>query len=358
MRQATNADVAEVEVEIDRPTDRAAKDDNKRSNTGSLNVTGSGGNTTLQTNNSEGNWYLEAVSVVAAGTSLALGTVQVRIQVRNSDDEVVTELEIDPAVQSFAVVQSQIVKPGWDVHMVVTQGDANTYDVSARAMIRKPDPATSASAGGGSTTAGTTVYEDFERGTPLGDYTGNTGEFGTTASTVYHGDTAISHNGAVDTDHDIVTTSLSDLPSEPFKIRAQVRSEASNGGGGLDRIGIIFGAADTNNFFAAQLWPESGDLDIIQVDGGGNQGVITQESSGTGKKAYPGNEWWMIEVDVDEERSPQIKAKFFDANGDEIVTRQDDGGGYPMYGDGIGVRGQKSDAGQNHFLDYVRDAGA
>lgn len=356
MRQATHNSVTEVGVEIDRPEDRAAKNNDKGSNTGTSNITGSGGSQTIKTNNSNGNWYLEAVSVTASGTSLAVGAVQVQFQVRDGNDNPIVGFEIDPAVQSFAHVGSQLVQPGWDVHMSITQADANTYDVTGRALLRKPDPDTDTSHGGGQADTGRTVYEDFERSTPISDYVGDTGEFGTSTATVYHGDTAVTHNGATGTDHNIVTTSLSDLPSDPFKIRSQVRSDKANSGaGGLDRVGVIFGAADTNNFFAAQLWPESGDLDIIQVDGGGVQGAIIEGTSGTGKKAYPGDEWWMIEVDVDVGRSPQIRATFYDADGNEIVTREDDGAGYSMYGSGIGVRGHKVDAADDHYLDYIRE---
>lgn len=355
MRRATNADVANVEVEIDRPEDRASKKNERRSNSGSSSVSGSGGSNTIITNNSEGNWYLQTASVVAAGSSLALGVLQVQVQVRDENGTVISELEVDPAVSNLLVFGGHVVKPGWDVHAVVSQQDANNYTVNVRPSLRKPDPSSLAGSGGGSTETSATVFEDFERSTPLSDYAGDTTEYATTTSAVYHNDTALHYNSSTtNTRHEIVsTTGLSDYPSDPFVMDVQVRSsESYDGSTDITRVGPIFGAADTSNFFTAQLWPKSGDFDIVKYDAGA-QNTISTESSGLGSNTYPGSEWWRMRIDVDEGRSDTIVARLYDTNGDLMGERTT--GSETMFGTGIGVFGEKTAAGDDHYVDYYRE---
>lgn len=355
VRKATAADVASVEVEIDRPVDRSGKENRNRTNAGTVSVTGSGGSAEVIANGSEGNWFLEGTSIVAVGTDLALGALQVVVQVRDGSDNMVVEQELDPAAGSHVPMGGQIVKPGWDVHLVVTQGDANSYTIRAKPLFRKPDPDSGSGGGGGGSETSATIYEGWERPSPLSDYSGNPGQFTTTTGTVYYGDVALHYDsGATDTRHRIVSTTLDELPSPPFVIDARVRSDTSDvSSAGGDEIGISFGAADTDNLFEATLVPERSNFRLNEIDGGGLT-YIANESSGLGTRTYPGDEWWRIEIEVDEGEDDPITCTLYDADGEELGTRTATGN-YSMHGQGLGVTAQKSDSANNHFVDYTRE---
>lgn len=356
VRKATNADVASIEVEIDRPIDRSGKDNRNRSNAGTLSVTGSGGTSEIASNGSEGNWFLEGASIVVSGTSLALGAVQVVVEVRDGSDNVVVEQGIDPAAGNYVPMGGQVVKPGWDVHLNVDQVDSNSYTIRAKPLFRKPDPSSTSGTGGGSTETTTTVFEDWERSSPLGDYSGDTGQFATTTSTLFYGDTALDYNtSTTGTKHRVVSTTLDDLPSQPFVLNAQIRSDTANtqSSPGDDSIGVIFGASDTSNLFEAVLKPEKSNFTLNEIDSG-SLTYIADESSGLGTETYDGDEWWRIKVDVDEGRDDPIICTLYDQNDNELGTRTATGS-YTMKGQGIGVIGKKSASGSNHFHDYVRE---
>ena len=70
-KQASNADVSSIEVEVDGPEDAAGKQNRLRSGDGTLSITGSGGSATLDTNGSSGNWFLQRVTVHARSGSAA-----------------------------------------------------------------------------------------------------------------------------------------------------------------------------------------------------------------------------------------------------------------------------------------------
>lgn len=257
MRQAVNSDVQRIDVEIDRPVDRSAKEGTVRGNDdGTISATGSGGSSTLVENNSESSWYLEHATCQALGAGA--GIVQVTVQVRDASDNVITSGICDATGNGHIPFAGQIVKPGWDVHATVSQSDSESYDVTVIPVIRKPSPTSPKHI------EPVQVIDDFESQS-LSAYTATSGaksDWSFNTNDTYHGNVSIeTSTGGAGLQS---TSGLTNMFEHGDRAVCYVKSA-----GGQEASAFVhFAVADSNNFHRAELQFDNDRLYLETMEGG------------------------------------------------------------------------------------------
>lgn len=291
VRKGTSANVSQIEVEVERPRDRGNKRNKTRStDTGSTSITGSGGTETLITNNSTGDWYVDFVTVHALGASP--GVVAAEIQVRDSDDNVVTGGITDAVADGHIDLDGVILRPGWDLHMVYTQSDAGTYTVSAIPVIRKPEPSETPSGGGATTPSSPDkTVDDFEDG-DISEYSGDTGNYSVQTADVHGGNQALESTSTGTPFFNIRSTSgLDNYPEAGDSFHWWVNSDTGDGGTQA-RIAGKFGLQDASNYYDVQFDFNNGNIAINERVSGSE----TQLGIAAGFTTTAGT-WYKVGVD-------------------------------------------------------------
>lgn len=273
MRSASNSAVNDIEVEVDRALDRARKQNIVRTNPATTTVSGSGSTGTVVTNTSSGDWFLENVTTSALGASI--GVVTVKVDVANSDGEIISSGITEANAGSEIDFGGHIVKAGWSIDYTVEQSDSSSYDVTILPIIRKPNPAEP------KTVEETPVIDSFED-SGLGEYSGDTGNFSVTGTASYHLDSSLEYSNAANS-HIFSTSGLDNYPAKGDTFSWY--STASSLSQSADATaGMTFGVADSNNWYHARVNYDDSKLFFIEEDGGST--IIHNESSlGSGFEA-------------------------------------------------------------------------
>jgi hypothetical protein len=300
VRKASNVSVSSIDVELERATDRASKSDRYRNREGSISITGSGGSSTIATNGSSGSWFLEQVTFSADGAGDA---VSLEMQVRDSDDTVITR-GASSATSGHIDMQRAVVKPGWDIHAIVTQSDGNSYTVNVFPFVDIPSPEDTQAS------QGPAVFEDFERSSPKSAYnSNNTSAFTVQSSEVYQNSQSLRlDSGASQTSYLLSNSGLSDYPEvgDTWKIALYRDSTFSQ----PDNAWIWFCAQSDDNFpagYAIKIEPDL--LNINEYDSGGT--VV--EGDGTTTEAT--DEW--ITATIDHSKT-SVSVSFSDAESGSV----------------------------------------
>lgn len=345
VRKATNAAVSDIEVEIDRPNDRAGKNDHIRSDEGTLSISGSGGTTTVVTNNSDGDWYLEGVSIHALASA---GVVRAEIQVRDSGDTVLAR-HIGDGSGSYLPFNGQIVKPGWDVFADVDQSDSNSYTVNIYPQFRKPS-AGSTPSGGASTEQPTwETIDGFESG-GISSYTGDTGEFTVVSDPTYTGSNALRGDNTANDVGEIVSTSgLDRYFKQGEKARAWVRATDISTDPDNVRTAVGYGAADTSNYYRVQCNFDETDNVYLQKVSGGSVTNLDGPVDVSGN--FEADTWFRVEIEWSDDDSHT--AKVYSGGGSTALASLTATDNEHTGNDGIAFKKNTAASSSNVFFDQL-----
>lgn len=310
MRRATNATVSDIDVVVERPPDRDRLNDQVRSNSATESISGTGGSAVLVTNNSEGNWYLDAVSASALGVTTP-GVVVIDVAVRNSNDTVLVE-------QTFDVTESQIdyggiqIKPGWDIFYDVSQNDTNSYNVEIEPLIRKPQPG-SVTGGGASDDTATLTIDSFEDA-DISEYTGDTGAFTTQTSDVFHLDTALECS-ATSGSAIVSSSGLDNYPGQGDTFAYETKATDA-GGNNTMRVAGFYNIEDVNNQWATRV--NFGDRKLLLLETVSGSTSIVGESNWSSD--IVADTWFRARTDYG---SDAVSATLYDTSTEETVASVD-----------------------------------
>jgi hypothetical protein len=312
-RSASNAAVTEIEVEVERPADRARLLNVVRSGDNTTqSVTGSGAaETTLVTNNSAGDWYLERMSFGTPGASP--GTLVAIVRVNDASGNLVYGMT-GCCNQNNLDFEGAPIKPGWEVSYEILQGDSSNYTVNLWPMIRKPSPEQTS---GDNTVSEPDIIDGFEDAS-LSEYGGDTGEFGTTTTTVYDGNTALSHTGTASNRHVITSSSgLANYPEAGDTFEFAVRIDDPG-----EDAGFIFGhngsAGVSESMYEINYDHGSGQADCT-IQAWNSAG--TNDVLGFANGFSASGEWFRFRVSWPEQPTVDpIQVDVFDANGNNVAT--------------------------------------
>ena len=348
MKEGVTSNVASIDVEVNRPEDRSAKQNKLRSNQSTPSISGSGSTGTIVTNRSAGDWFLRDVTAHALGVSNH-GVVQVKINIRDSSDNTVTTAIMD-VTDGKLDFGGHVVKPGWDVQYNISQNDSSSYNVELYPIFRKPDPSDTDSGGSIEDDPGDNSVEDFERSSPLNDYTGDTGEFTVTTTEPYYNSNSLAYDTSTTGGyHTVVTDSLDNQPSEPYTLKCRIRSQAADSdGSGEDRLGFVIGANSSGEGIRATFRPERDTFYIAE-----NEGSTSTLASDSSAYSYPGDEWLTIQLSQDNQASPTTEAKLIRPSDNKTLSTLTTD--YETVGSYIGFYANKNSSGDDHYFDYVTE---
>ena len=339
VREATRDTVADIEVEVDRPGDRARKLDTLRSGDNTTqSVTGSGASETdWFMNNSAGDWYIERMTFGTAGASP--GTLVAIIRVKDSNGALVYGMA-GCCNQNNLDFDGSVVKPGWKVTYEILQGDSSSYTVNLWPMVRKPAPSTDSS--GSSSPEPDTVVDNFEDG-DISEYSGTTANAAVQTAVTYQGSNALRFDGNASTTEEITsTTGLDNYPAKGDRFAYYIRASTNDAGKDC-RTRFGFDTTDTDNTYRV----------IHEFDGGAIE--LRKEESNTttdlagGDFNLPADEWCKVVVDY----SDTITVDTYDGNGDllgsisaaDSLAESSKGGGILL--------GNFQSTGEDVYFDYI-----
>lgn len=349
-RRASNASVSEIEVEIDRPADRAGKNDKVRSDSNSQSVSGSGAsNVTAVSNSSSGNWFLEQVTAHAVGNS-TYGNLQIVVRIVDGSGTTKAE-QVGDVNSEYIPFNGNVVKPGWSVEYDINQDDANSYTVLVRPLFRKPEPSESGTESNASSTT-ETVVDNFED-SGLSEYTEDTGDFTVQNSTVYNGSQALQGDNTGGPAQIVSTSGLPAYFAKGEKADVYVRTTAVGTTDTL-RGAFLFGASDSNNCYLIDpkfdLDNDFG-LDVI------SSGTPTELDLDYVSNNYKPDTWYRIRVVWDDGTlggsDNDITATIYESGDSTPLASVTANDSTHSSNDGIGFEARTAATGENVFWDYV-----
>lgn len=113
-----------------------------------------------------------------------------------------------------------------------------------------------------SPTVTTSVYEDFERATPLSDYTGATGDYSVVDVS---GDKWLETTGSAGV---IVSSGLAGVPAEGDTFSTTIWAEEGTETLTTGYVHVLFGVTDASNYYDINLSLHNDDIVLATVDGG------------------------------------------------------------------------------------------
>jgi hypothetical protein len=332
-------DVDIIKDTVERPGDRDRLEDTVRSNdNNTASVTGSGASETdLVTNNSSGNWYLEAVTFSAAGAG---GNVLAYIvRVKDTNGNVITggtghdRVEFDGAV----------VKPGWKITYEVLQSDSTSYTVNIWPVIRKTAPGEYGTGSEGST--GPVVIDDFEDN-GISEYSGDTGDFSVVSSDTYQGSYSLepTTDGTL---YDIYSESgLGNYPEPGDTFRFNLKSQASLNESGSEKFRFEWAVDDSAGYsYGLEHRQTLGQFALVTEDSGSFDFTATSSQD----LSVESDEWLEYEITWGEDT---ITATLIDSDGNALGSLSMDRG-LSEANEGTGIA-WKSSADEAAKFDYAR----
>ena len=172
-------DVRQVEVEVDTPLDRSGKlgaiDSDGTTETALASGTTSG---VMTENDSNVNWYVYRVTAVVTSGPISPGEVVMRAFIEDPDGTRKSAVVGDLAVTSTFHFGGNLVRPGDQIRYEVTNSTSSDHDLITEPMVtqRADEP---------SSVSPRTYIEQFERDSPLADYTTDFGSFSVDTTTAY-----------------------------------------------------------------------------------------------------------------------------------------------------------------------------
>lgn len=334
----TQGDVDVIKSEVERPGDRGRKRDEVRGDPTTDSISGTGSSGTLLTNNSAGNWWLDGIGGYALGASPNVVCLQVDIEDENSN--VVTKFA-GPIGSLPWDIGGHIVKPGWSVTYTIEQSDSASYNIQLAPMTRKAAPGTGGDDGGATPP---TIIEDWERPTPLADYTGDTASASLNTSTTFNQDTSLE----LPSDGNSYTiSSTSGLPSYPqegdsFEV-AMFHTAGYNETSNNVRTLMMFGGSDTSNTYQLVYSWKFGVIEVRRVE----SGSVVEDTQADFK--VDGNEWLEFAVDWGD----PIVATVTDGDTSAQASLPDDLS-QDLRGDFVAWRLDSGETGETALFDYAR----
>lgn len=299
-------DVDIIKDTVERPGDRDRLEDTVRSNdNNTASVTGSGqSETDLTTNNSNGNWYLEAVTFSAAGA--AWETLSYIVRIKDVDDNLI----IGGTGHERVEFDGAIVKPGWKITYEILQSDSNSYTVNIWPVVRKTAPGTFTEDSGGET-AGPTVIDGFED-SGISEYSGDTGSFSVVSTDTYQGSYALDapDDGTL---YDIHSESgLENYPSQGDTFRFNVKSQATLNDSDSSKFRLEWAVDDSAGYsYGVEHRQTLGQIALVTEDSGSFDFTATSSQD----LSVESDEWMEYEVAWGDNT---ITAKLFDSGGNAL----------------------------------------
>lgn len=342
MRRATNADISSIEVEVDRPRDRARKrnDLSGGPESASVDITGSGATGTLVANNSAGAWYIEGVTISAVGASL--GTVVVTIDVVDSSGTThyggTTE-----AVTGSIDLGGVPVLSGWSVNYTIEQSDSSEYTVNVLPIIREPSPDESSD----DTVNKSNNVDGFEHDSLSTYYSGVLDSFSVVGDPTHRGNHALqADTGDTDRIYSVPGDGLENYPSSDDAFQCHVRSSTVDWEN-THIQDVCFGAdADGNAYSVRVDWYTRDNVYVVKLGNWSQQAILDRETNVEGDLSA--DEWVRIEVD----RSAGEVGLFRPSTNARIASMAYDDDEYAG-NDGIAYRNRTLASGETYYYDSV-----
>lgn len=344
VRNATNASVSEIEVEVERPNDRARKRNEIGGSAHSVtaSISGSGGSGTMITNNSAAPWYLELVTVSAAGAGDAV-TVTVEVMDEGGSAVIPGTTNAANGVIPFDGVP---ILSGWTVDYTVTQSDESSYSVELHPVIRQPSP----DGVSDSDTITTSLSIDSFEDSNLTEYSGTAGAFGFATSTTFAGSVSLEGTGAGNDSHIYSAAGLSNYPGNGDTFRVHVRSSNVGDWQSNHRQEILYGAPNESSYTGYVVrvnWHENDNVFLMEVENGIAQNIHAEGGVAGDLQA---DKWYTIEVDRSGIGS---SVEVIDPEFGSVLASMSTTDQTYATGSGIGFRNLNLQSGESYYYDAV-----
>lgn len=296
-QKATNAVVSNINVKVQRPKDRARKQNEMGggSHQAAVEITGTGGSGTLIENNSSGAWYLERATT-SVEENVGIGPLSVTFEVKDANGGVVTAATGD-LVLGDVNFEGVPVLSGWTVDYTILQSDSETYNVLLYPIVRQPDPTTGESLDPGQVNE-TSIIDGFEDGN-IDEYSGDTDAFTVAQDQTFKRSNSLKATGSDGAWVESVS-GLETYPTSENVFVGYVRTSAI--GGDAPHNQMMYWGADGNGS-GIGVWLDWGRYDnvhLVEVDDGAVASTITMDNNVAGN--WAADQWYKIVVDRPEKR--------------------------------------------------------
>lgn len=345
VREATNNSVSEIQVEIDRPADRARKQNQigGAGESSTISVSGSGASGTLLTNNSAGAWYIERISTNVS-EDVGVGPLSALFEIKNANGNVTTAV-VGDVVDGEFVFGGVPILTEWSLDYTIEQADSNSYGINAYPIIRQPDPTPGSSYDGGQVND-SPVIDGFEDN-DLKEYSGQTGSFSVTGNPTYQRSYALQADtgGNSGAEWIVSTSGLENYPSHGESFKFYVRSSAV-GSSDDHRQEVWFAADGTGDAYALRFnWDEQDNFFAVKIAGGSTGTVMDEDKTVSGD--YEAGHWYRGEV----YREDTTDVYLFDTETDDRISTLSFTDTEYEDNDGIGMRNQFVASGESYYYD-------